>query len=105
MVDRALYTQRLQGAPLPDPLQQRRIREILADQIINPRIARQQGAVGMKHRDGGAGSERHGSEEFFVIDGVDAPRHHAEENAVFASQSMGDDGIQIAGEIAANRLG
>ena len=88
-----------------DLLQQRRLREILADQIVDPRIARQQGAVGMKHRNGGAGSERHGSEEFFVIDRVDTPRHHAEEDAVFAPQSMGDDGVQIAVEIAANRLG
>ncbi len=105
LVDRALYPQRLLGAALPDLLQQRRLREILADQVVDPRIARQQGAVGMKHRDGGAGSERHGSKEFFVIDRVDTPRHHAEEDAVFASQSMGDDGIQIAVEIAANRLG
>ena len=105
LVDRALHAQRLRGAALPDPLQQRRLREILADQFVDPRIARQHGAVGMKHRDGGAGSERDGSKEFFVVERVDAPRHHAEEDAVFASQSMGDDGIQIAVEIAANRLG
>ena len=104
LIDRALHAQRLLGASLPDPLQQWRIREILADQLVDPWIARQQSAVGMKHRDGGAGSERHRSEEFFIIDRIDAPRHHAEEDAVFAPQSMGDDGIQIAGEIAANRL-
>ena len=105
LVDRALHAQRLLAALVPDTLQQRRLREILADQFVDPRIARQHGAVGMKHRDGGAGSERDGREEFFVIGGVDAPRHHAEKGAVFARQPMGDDGVQIAGDMAANRLG
>jgi hypothetical protein len=59
----------------------------------------------MKHRYGGARSERDGSEEFFVIDRVDAPRHHAEEDAVFAAQPMGDDRVQIAVDIAADRFG
>ena len=89
LVDRALHAQRLLAAALPDPLQQRRLREILADQFVDLRIARQHGAVGMKHRDGGARSERDGSKEFFVVGGVDAPRHHAEEDAVFAAQAGG----------------
>ena len=52
----------------------------------------------MKHRNGGAGSGRDGREEFFVMGGVDAPRHHAEKDPVLAAQAMGDDGVQIAGE-------
>jgi hypothetical protein len=58
------------GASFPDALQQRRGREILSDQLVDMRISRQQGAVGMKHRDGGAGSERDGGKEFFVIAGL-----------------------------------
>ena len=84
-VDQALQAQRLLAALVANALQQRHdLAKFCPIRSIDARIARQHGAVGMKHRDGGAGPERDGREEFFVIDGVDAPRHHAEEDAVLA---------------------
>ncbi|MEH2524686.1 hypothetical protein V1288_002595 [Bradyrhizobium sp. AZCC 2176] len=105
LVDRALHAQRLPPAMFADTLQQRRLCKILSNQFIDAGIARQQGAIGMKHRDRGTRSKRYGCKEFFVVDRIDPPRHHAEKDAVLAAQSVGNDRVQVAGEVAANRLG
>ncbi len=83
IVDRAAHAQRLLAALAQDPLQQRRGLEFLSDHLIDVRITRQQGPVGVEHRDGSPRAHRDRSKEFLVIGGVDAPRHHAEEGAVF----------------------
>ena len=38
---------------------------------------------------GGARAERDGSKELLVIGGIDAPRHHAEKDAVLARSADG----------------
>ena len=102
LVDRALHAQRLASAPVPDTLQQRRLGKILSDQRVDSRMACQQNAVGMKHRDCRALAEGHGSDEFLVVGRIDAPRHHAEKGAVVAAQPVGNDGIQVAREVTAD---
>ena len=105
LVNRAMHAQRLLLALFADPLQQWRRRKILSDQFVDAWIPRQHGAVGVKHRDRGAGPERDGRKEFLVVDGINAARHHAEEDAVLTAQPVGNDGVHVAGNIAANRLG
>ena len=58
----------------------------------------------MKHRNRGAGSDRDGNKELHVIGRIDAARHHAEKDAVFPGQPVGDDRVQIVGEKALDRL-
>ncbi len=105
LVDRALHAQGLLASLTEDALHQGRYWEFLPDHLVDVRIARQEGAIGMKHGNGRTHSDGDGGEEFLVIGGVDAPRHHAEKDAVFSIQSMGDDGVQVAVEMAEDRFG
>ncbi len=104
-VDRAFDAQRLLTALRQDTLQQRRRSEFLSDQVLGARMSRQQGAVGVKHRNGSVRSDRNGSKELHVIGRIDAPRHHAEKDTIFAGQSMSNDRVQAAADKAAKGLG
>ena len=104
-VDRAQQAERLRTALIQDKLQQRRICEFLSDHRFDARIAGQHRSIGMHHSDGGIGPEGDGREEFLIIGGIDAPRHHTEKASVRPGQPMGNDGIEIAADQARNRLG
>ncbi len=80
-VDRAGEARRAAGLFEDLPLDGRTGLEVLADQFRHMRVAGEQRAVAVVHGDGGAGSKRHGCEEFFEVDGFDAPADGAEEFA------------------------
>ena len=88
-VDRAFDPQRLPAAMGQDLVQHRRILEFLSDHRVDMRIARQHRPVAMEHGDRRAFPEGERSEEFLVIDRVDASRHHAEKDSVPARSTGG----------------
>ena len=78
--------------------------EVLADHLRDMRIAGEQRAVAVVHGDGGAGSERHGCEEFFEVGGFDAAADGAEEFAVRPGDLARDHRGPDAGDAAVDRL-
>ncbi len=103
-VDRTFHPQRLFAAARQDPLQQRGLRQLPADQRVDMGKARQHRAVDVEHGDCRSFAERERREEQFIIDRVDAARHHPEQGAVTRVQAVGDDGGPAAVDIASRRL-
>ena len=68
------------------------------------RVTGEQRAVAVVHGDGGAGSERHGCEEFFEVDGFDAAADGAEEFAFRPGDLARDHRGPGAGDAAVDRL-
>jgi hypothetical protein len=68
------------------------------------RVTGEQRAVAVVHGDGGAGSERHGCEEFFEVDGFDAAADGAEEFAFRPADLARDHRGPGACDAAVDRL-
>ena len=83
-------------------LHQRRVAEILADQLFDMRVACQHLAFAVEQRDGRAFGERDGGEIAVIIVGIDPAHHDAEESAVRHVQPSCDDRGPFADQVAAN---
>ena len=78
--------------------------EIAADHLLDMRMARQQRAVAMVHRNRRILSKRHRLEEFREAGGLDASADHPQEFAVWPGQLARKHGGPGAGDAAVDRF-